>query len=370
MAKGRSDPSGVGNLVGWLLVALGTVGGLARGRAGPDGDRERHRDGQPGPSDPPPATGMAGRIARVDAFQRRNRPIGFAWGVIKKFTDDGAGRLAALVSYYAFFSIFPLMMALSAILGFVLKGREDWADRIREEAADQIPVIGNTLKEGNLTGSGLALAVGVALSIWAGLAAMDAVTNAMDEVWDVPVYRRRGTVGRRLRGLLMLGVAGLGLVASVALASLVSILPELPGAGVVGLWAAGVAVNVGLVLVSFKVLCDAHTPWSWLWPGALLAGTASYLLQRGAVGVAVINSKSEGAPGAYETFALVLGVLSWLFIVAQVTILCAEINVVRARRLWPRSMVRPLTDADVQALHDYAASETRLEDSRVLVEIG
>jgi uncharacterized BrkB/YihY/UPF0761 family membrane protein len=262
------------------------------------------------------------------------------------------------------------MMALSAILGFVLNGREDWADRIRNEAADQIPVIGNTLKEGNLTGSGLALVVGIVLSVWAGLAAMDAVTNAMNNVWDVPFYQRKGTAVRRLRGLLMLGVAGLGLVASTTLASLVSILSDLPGVGVVGLWAAGVAVNVALFLVSFRVLCDVHNPWSRLWPGAVLAGAASYLLQRGAVGVAVVNSRSDGPQGAYDTFALVLGVLSWLFVVAQVTIVCAEINVVRARRLWPRSLVRPLTEADRRALAEYAARETRLADSRVVLEIG
>ena len=186
-----------------------------------------------GPSEEP--SGGSPLVARVDALQQRVKPLAFVWGVLRKFADDQAGKLAAIVSYYAFFSIFPLMLALSAILGFVLENNDDLREDITENAADQIPLVGDQIANGTLSGSGLALVLGLVLAIWAGLGAMDAVTNAMNEVWDVPIRDRKGTAVRRARGLLMLVVIGLGLIASTLLAGFAAQLPDLPGIGAVGL---------------------------------------------------------------------------------------------------------------------------------------
>jgi YihY family inner membrane protein len=309
----------------------------------------------------------AGTVARIDDVQRRVRPLGFAWAVLKKFGDDGAGRLAAIVSYYAFFSIFPLMLALSAVLGFLLENNEQLREDITEKAADQIPLVGDQIADGKLGGSGLALVLGVVLAIWAGLAAMDAVTNAMNEVWGVPIRDRKGTAVRRARGALMLAVIGLGLVGSTLLAGLAAQLSDLPGVGALGLAVAAILVNVGLFLVSFKVLCDEKLPWSWLWPGAVLAGIISYVLQQ-VIGVTMVSSKNNST---YGPFATVIGLLSWFFLLAQATVLCAEINVVRARKLWPRSLPKqPLTDADRTALTGYAATQARIPEQSVDVTFG
>jgi inner membrane protein YhjD len=303
----------------------------------------------------------------VDALQQRVPPLAFSWGVLKKFTDDQAGKLAAIVSYYAFFSIFPLMLALSAILGFVLEDNAKLREDITQKAADQIPLIGDQIANGTLHGSGLALVVGIALALWAGLGAMDAVTNAMNEVWDVPIRDRKGTAVRRLRGLLMLGVIGLGLIASTLLTGLAAKLPDLPGGGTVGLSLAAVVVNIGLYLVSFRVLCDRPLPWGRLWPGAIPAGIISFVLQQ-VVGATLVSSKNSAT---YGQFATVIGLLAWFFLLAQATVLCAEINVVRAGRLWPRSLPKqPLTAADRRALRGYAASEARVPSQAVDVRFN
>ena len=308
-----------------------------------------------GPSEEP--SGGSPLVARVDALQQRVKPLAFAWGVLRKFADDQAGKLAAIVSYYAFFSIFPLMLALSAILGFVLENNDDLREDITENAADQIPLVGDQIANGTLSGSGLALVLGLVLAIWAGLGAMDAVTNAMNEVWDVPMRDRKGTAVRRARGLLMLVVIGLGLIASTLLAGFAAQLPDLPGVGAVGFALAAVVVNILLYLVSFRVLCDRSLPWGWLWPGAIPAGVISYILQQ-VVGATMVSSKNSET---YGQFAIVIGLLAWFFLLAQATVLCAEINVVRAERLWPRSLPKqPLTPADRRALAAYAFSQARV----------
>jgi len=369
----ESGPSGVAQAVGWALLALGLGGGLRdAGRTvdgAADADRERRsRDGDPaGSAGAGGAEGGSTLVARVDALQRRVPPLAFGWAVLRKFTDDQAGKLAAIVSYYAFFSIFPLMLALSAILGFVLEDNDQLREDITQKAADQIPLIGDQIANGNLHGSGLALVVGIALALWAGLGAMDAVTNAMNEVWDVPIRDRKGTAVRRLRGLLMLGVIGLGLVASTLLTGLAAKLPDLPGGGTVGLSLAAVVVNIGLYLVSFRVLCDRPLSWSQLWPGAIPAGVISFVLQQ-VVGATLISSKNSAT---YGQFATVIGLLAWFFLLAQATVLCAEINVVRAGRLWPRSLPKqPLTAADRRALVGYAASQARVPSQAVDVRFN
>jgi hypothetical protein len=71
----------------------------------------------------------------------------------------------------------------------------------------------------------------------------------------------------------------------------------------------------------------------------------------------------------YGFFAIALGLMSWLFLSAQVTLYAAEVNVVRARRLWPRSILQPpLTQADQRALTDLARQEERRPEQAINVE--
>ena len=318
-----------------------------------------------GPSEEP--SGGSPLVARVDALQQRVKPLAFVWGVLRKFADDQAGKLAAIVSYYAFFSIFPLMLALSAILGFVLENNDDLREDITENAADQIPLVGDQIANGTLSGSGLALVVGLVLAIWAGLGAMDAVTNAMNEVWDVPIRDRKGTAVRRARGLLMLAVIGLGLVASTLLAGFAANCPTCRvSARSASRWPPWSSTSCCTWCRSGSS-ATGPSPWGWLWPGAIPAGVISYILQQ-VVGATMVSSKNSET---YGQFAIVIGLLAWFFLLAQATVLCAEINVVRAERLWPRSLPKqPLTPADRRALAAYAFSQARVPSQAVDVRFN
>ncbi|MDQ3944015.1 MAG: YihY/virulence factor BrkB family protein [Actinomycetota bacterium] len=314
--------------------------------------------------------GLEGVVGRLDRLQRDHAWLAFPFAVVKKFGEDQAGNLAALIAYFAFFSLFPLLLALVTVLGFVLRGNAELQRRVVDSALVHFPVIGDQIRDniGSLHGSGLALAVGLGLAIWAGMRMVQAARDALNSIWDVPMRTRAGFFPARLRSLAVLGLVGGTLLITAAVSSV--------AAGRGGLGPAvsfiapvlSMAVNIGLFLVAFQVLTDRHLDWPDIVPGAVLAGVAATVFQ--VAGGVYVKHTLRDASQTYGTFAVVIGLLSWIHLQAQVTLIAAELNVVRARRLWPRSLTNSdLTEPDRAALAQHAEVEERLpsEDVRVAV---
>lgn len=269
-----------------------------------------------------------------DRYQQRHRGLGLPIAVVKKFGDDDGSDLAALIAYRAFFSLFPLLLLLTTVLGYVLADNPD----LRQEAVDstlaQFPVIGDQIKVGSLEGSGIALAVGIVGSLWAGLGVVRATERALDRVWAVRSRDRSGFLASRLRALALLLVLGALTIVSTVASGLVG-----GGAGVLGPLG-GIALSIGINTVVFAAvftLLGRHsTSLGDLLPGIALAAVCWSVLQL--VGGYFVSHQIHNATPAYGTFALVLGLLVWIQLGATLTVLSAELNVVRARGLWPRSL--------------------------------
>jgi YihY family inner membrane protein len=276
--------------------------------------------------------------SRVDGFQRRHRPVAIGYAVVKRFGDDRAADLAALVAYYAFFSLFPLLLALVTILGFVLSGHPGLQRDIVSSTLARFPVIGHQLRQnvGSLHGSGLALALGLAALLWAGLAAMRAGETALNTVWGVPIKRWPNALATNARALLMLVVLGGGTVVSTVISGLGTFSGSLGLPARVGAMVATTALNVALFLLAFRILPSIDPRWRDVLPGAVVAGVAWTALQ--AIGGLFVDHQLRGASETYGTFAVVIGLLSWLYLQAQITLLAAELNVVLVEGLWPRSL--------------------------------
>ena len=302
---------------------------------------------------------MTALLERLDALQKSNKLTAFIVAVIKKYGEDGGGRLAATVAYYAFFSVFPALLALVAVTGFVLGGNPDLRADVVESAAGQFPVIGESIMENSLDGSRWALALGLLGALWAGLGTMLASQHAFNTVWAVPWHRRPNPLKARLRGLIMFVVIGIGLVGGTVLTNVAASL-SLPGTAQVAIGAANIVVNTALALLAYQILTQHMISWLELIPGAVVAGTAFYAMQR--LGSWLVKNYLTGSSDTYGSFALVIGLLSWFHIVSQITLLAAEVNVVKAGRLYPRSLFGDdLTEGDERALRSFQVAAARHE---------
>lgn len=294
----------------------------------------------------------ASRRERIDAYQRRHSWLAFPLAVHKRFSEDRGKHYAASISYYAFFSIFPLALAFVAVLGVLLRGRPGLREDLINSAIGQFPVIGNQITDQSLTGSGWTLALGLVAAIWAGLGVVYAAQDAMDTMWDVPEGKRPNFVTRRIRALPMLGVVAFGPVAGSAIAGIVTQFDELPGLTRIATAGGTLAVNAVSLVVGFSLLTVAKLPWRTLLPGAIAGAAALLVVQVG--GAWYLQRVVADAGDTYGTFATVIGLLTWLALHARITLYAAEINVVRAGGLWPRALfgddplnkhpVTPVTD--------------------------
>ena len=309
-------------------------------------------------------------IARIDRFQQRHPLLGFPLAVRQKYADDQGGFLAASVTYYAFFSIFPLLLVFVTLLGYALQGDQDLQRRVLDSALADFPVIGPQLKTNvhSLRGSAPALAVGIGVAVWAGTGVALALENALDHIWGVPIRRRANPLLARLRALLWIAVIGGVTLIGTVLGSASAFAAYGPAVRVAAVLMS-LAINVAVFLAAFRVLTSHSPSWRDVLPGALVAAVAWEILQW--VGGYIVDRQLRHASSTYGVFAIVIGLLSWLYLAANVTLLSAEINVVVRHRLWPRSFSviteQPLTMGDERALRQRAGVEERRSDEDVTV---
>jgi membrane protein len=291
----------------------------------------------------------------VDGWQQRRAFPAFAVAVARKFADDRAGGFAALIAYYAFFSVFPLMLALTSVIGFLLQNDEQLRDDIIDSVFGELPVLGPEIRGdvGVLVGSGPALVIGIGLALWAGLGVTLALSRALDRVWGVPRVRRPGYVAARARGLVLLAAIGVTLVAS-SVATGATVAGRL-GSGMQSVLTVALSVGVDVVLMTLVFLLGTsrRLRLAEVMPGVLLCSAGLLVLQT--IGAVYVQATVARASATYGLFAAVIGLLSWLWLTAQLVLVSAEVNAVRADRLWPRSLGETLTEGDHRALERAAA---------------
>lgn len=299
---------------------------------------------------------MGALLRRIDLFQRERRWLAFPVAVVKKFGDDGANREAALIAWWGFFSLFPLLLLFTAVLGFVLAGDPDAQASVRDSALSNFPVVGPQLGNGRLEGSATGVAVGVVGALLSGVAVTLAAQDAFNKVYAVPKRKRPNPIKARLRGLLLLGVLGTLQLLGAAVTAIVSSL-------------GGLLVNLVLFFAVFRLLTERTVPTRDLVPGILTATVLWTLVLR--VGDLYTEHVVQDAGNTYGTFAMVIGLLTWLYVGARVLVYSAEVNSVLTHRLWPRALLGdPETEADFRVKRAVAQVEEQVDDERVDVRFG
>jgi YihY family inner membrane protein len=321
-----------------------------------------------------PATGVAGVL---DRFQRRHTVVGFPLAVAYKFADDQGAYFAAMLAYYGFVSLFPLLLLLISISGFVLHGDPGLQNKLLNSAIRDVPVLGQELRDSvHVQGSGIGLVVGLVGTLYGSLGLAQAGQTVFNRIYSVPRNARPNPLRSRGRSLRLLPVLGSLLVVTSALSAL-------PTRAALGSFSLGfglhltaiglsILTNAVLFLLAFRLLTAERTPIREVIVGATLAGIAWQGLQY--LGAVYLTDKFAHASEVYGVFGIVLGSITWIYVEALVVVFCAEINVVLRRRLWPRALLTPFTDevdltaADRRAYAGYARAERFKGFQRISVD--
>lgn len=308
------------------------------------------------------------RLARrVDGWQQDHKVPAFGYAVVKKYGDDNAGQLVTGLAHTAFVSLFPLLLVLATILGLVASFDPSLHQQILSAVKDQFPLIGNQLT-GHLPqlrrSSVIGLIIGLAVTLWGTTGLAQNGMYTMAQVWNIPGPERPGYLQRLGRTGLFFLVLGVPVLATTALSSLTSFGNHSPWI-VVAAEVLALATNMGMYTLAFRVLTPKIVTTRKLIPGAMLGGLAWTILQ--AAGALVVGHFVKST-SIYGIFGIVLALLAWIYLVIQVTVYCAEVNVVLARKLWPRSIIQPpFTAADREALSLQPLQNQRREEQKIVV---
>ncbi len=241
-----------------------------------------------------------------------------------------SGRNASLLSFFFFLTIFPLLLAATTALGLLLRENAELQQEIIDGALDDLPVLGSQLEADptSLDGNVFVLIFGLLLALWSATKAFVALKGALDDIWEIDVDDRAGMHGQRVRALLGILILGGAQLATMA----ITVIVNSANVPVVADWAlvfAGACINIGALLLIYRYLTDATPTWRQLLPGAVAGGIVLTAIQH--FGTLIVASITENASDTYGQFALVLGLVTWLGLLAISALMAAEFNAARVR---------------------------------------
>jgi membrane protein len=284
---------------------------------------------------------------RVERARARWAAVDVGVGTLKRFSADDGSSYAAALTYYTFFSIFPLLVFGIAALGYLTFGNAQLQEDILEAGLETIPMLQDALSPAGLETikerrQELAL-TGVVLALYSGSGAVVALEHALNKLWHVPEEPK--FIQKRLRSLIWLAILGGAAVTSLVLSAVArtlgSLVSGLPGLGellgVVLLHAVGIAVGTLVFAAAFRVLPAKDLSWGTVLPGAVVAALAFEVLK--SLGASYLQAGAGSRNATFGTFATAAGLLVASYLMAQITLLSAEMNVVLAERRTTRQSV-------------------------------
>jgi membrane protein len=259
---------------------------------------------------------------KLDQLGQRWKWFATVLRVQKRYGELNGNYLASAVTLSAFLSIFPLLLFAIAVLGFISAGTPNLANDVVKNlgltgtAADQIRTAIGTAQQSRRAAS----VIGVLGLLWSGLGLVAAVQYAINAAWQVTGRGWRD----KLKGLLWLAGATLLILNSFAIAAVLNFLPGfLAPLGIL----AGLSVNLGLWVWTFKVLATRDVGWKALLPGAVVAALGLEILK--AVGAFYVPRAVASASALYGTLGVVFAILAWLLFFGRLVVYACVVNVVR-----------------------------------------
>lgn len=298
-------------------------------------------------------------LSRVDKTQQKHRFIAFPYAVVKKYGEDEAGNQGALITYYGFLSLFPLLLVLTTSTQLFLKGHEQLRDKITDGVNHYFPIIGDQLQRNvhSPHKTGLALALGILITIYGARGGANAFQNALNHIWQVPRVDRPGFPKQAGKSLAILFGGGVGIIVAAVLSSYAAGLNHLFIFRIVP-----ILISLGLLTLIFYsifrfAVAKGGPGKKQAWVSAAAAAIGVQILHT--AGGYVITHQLHNFKSLYGTFAVVLGLLFWIYLQVQVVLYAVEIGAVHSLKLWPRSILtsKNMTEADKKAYSLLAKKE-------------
>lgn len=273
----------------------------------------------------------------LNNLQQRNRLLAFGYATVKKYGEDGAGNQAALLTYYGFLALFPLLLVLTTLTDSILGRYPHIQGDVLKGITEYFPLLGSQLTAHihGLKTSGLALWAGILFTLYGARGVASAFRHGVQHMWRIPQKYQEGFPQSLLKSLIVLIVGGLGFL----IASISASLAAAAGHGF-EFRVLSVAVNFILLFCLFTFLLKfslpKHISFAETRVGAATAATGLVILQ--ITGGYVLARELKSLDALYSYFAIALGLLFWLYLQAQVMIYAIEIAIVSSQGLWPRSL--------------------------------
>jgi uncharacterized BrkB/YihY/UPF0761 family membrane protein len=292
-------------------------------------------------------------IDRIDAVQRRHRVLAFPFAVFKRYGEDNGGWVGALISYYGFFSLFPLLVVFVTVATWVLDDRPDLLQRVLEALWSRVPFAADLqvnveAEVQTLRPNSWATVVSVIVMLWGALGVARVLQDMINTVWGIARFRRPGFLPKILRSLSIIALLGVGLITTGVVAG-ITVTTQFPVVGLVLVALLNVALGAAIAVAIYRLALAQPARFADLWPGATIMGIGLYGLTL--VASVYVKHVVARTSGIYGPFATTIGLLAYVSLVVQVFVYATEVNVVRARRLWPRSLSgRGLGEPDARAI--------------------
>lgn len=276
-------------------------------------------------------------IHGFNKFQQRRRLLGFVVAVIKKYGEDEAGYKAALLTYYGFLSLFPLLLVLTTLTDNIVGSHSQFGDTITRGITSYFPLLGSQLSSHvhGLHSSGPALVAGILFTLYGTRGIADVFRNGVQKVWLIPRSQWVGFPKSILKSLGLIIIGGTGFLA----ASIISGFAASAGQGL-GFRLLSLAINLFILFWLFVFLLNfslpRHVTARETLAGAATASIGLVILQ--ILGTYLLAREIKGLDALYSYFAIALGLLFWIYLQAQLMYYAIEISVVSSQKLYPRSL--------------------------------
>jgi len=273
-------------------------------------------------------------------MQQRHKPLAFLYAVLRKYSDDKAGYHAALLTYYGFLSLFPLLLVLTTITEIVATSHPNIQKEVIDSVTSYFPLIGDQLSVHihGIHETGFTLLIALLFTFYGARGVASAFRYGINQIRNTPKKSLSGFPQSTLENLEFIVVAGLGLILA---ASITSAVLAFDHHLIIKLLAFFVDAFVlfWTFIAIFKIVLPHKSYMNDLWLTAICASVGLVVLQ--SVGGLLLAHQLRHLDALYSYFAVSLGLLFWIYLQAQVVYYSIEVGIVHGRHLWPVSFESP-----------------------------